>query len=95
LSKYLFFLLAISLLLSQAVFADDLANQLANFGVGLDADITINNETLLASPQVILVDAEIRNPNDEPMSIYLIRQDSDGWKFVNLLGAIARTRKTP
>jgi len=76
-----------------AVFADELANQLADFSVGLDADIAIKNETLLRSPQIIIVDAEIRNPNDEPMTLYLIRQEADGWKFVNLLGAIAPKAK--
>ena len=81
--------LAFILLSSQAVFADDLANQLANFSVGLDADITIRNDTLLASPQIIPVEADIRNPNDEPMSVYLLKQEAGGWHIVNLLGAIA------
>ena len=94
-AKNLFFLAFILLVSSQIVFADELADQLADFSAGLDADIVIRNETLLMSPQIILVDAEIRNPNDAPMSIYLIRQDADGWKFINLLGAIApRTKNT-
>lgn len=93
--KKIFFLAFILLLSSQIAFADELADQLADFGVGLDADITIRNETLLRSPQIILVDAEIRNPNDESMSVYLIRQEQDGWKIINLLGAIApRTKNT-
>ncbi len=91
-TKNLFFL-AFILLSSQIIFADDLANQLADFSAGLDADITIKNETLLKSPQIIIVDAEIRNPNDEPMSVYLIRQEADGWKIINLLGAIAPQTK--
>ena len=91
-AKNLFFL-AFILLSSQIIFADDLANQLSDFSVGLDADITIKNETLLKSPQIIIVDAEIRNPNDEPMSVYLIRQEADGWKIINLLGAIAPRAK--
>ena len=91
-AKNLFFL-AFILLSLHAVFADELANQLADFSVGLDADIAIKNETLLRSPQIIIVDAEIRNPNDEPMTLYLIRQEADGWKFVNLLGAIAPKAK--
>ncbi len=92
-AKNLLFLAFIILLSSHAIFADDLANQLANFSNGLDADIAIKNETLLKSPQVIIVDAEIRNPNDEPMSVYLIRQGADGWKIINLLGAIAPQSK--
>jgi RsiW-degrading membrane proteinase PrsW (M82 family) len=88
------FFLAFILLSSQVAFADELADQLADFGVGLDAEITIRNDTLLSSPQIILVDAEIQNPNDEPMSIYLIRQEADGWKIVNLLGALAPNTKT-
>jgi len=91
-AKNLFFL-AFILLSSQVIFADELANQLADFGAGLDADIAIKNETLLKSPQIIIVDAEIRNPNDEPMSVYLIRQEADGWKIINLLGAIAPRTK--
>ena len=87
-AKNLFFL-AFILLSSQIIFADELANQLADFSLGLDADITIRNETLLRSPQIIMVDAEIRNPNDESMSIYLIRQEAAGWKIINLLGAVA------
>ena len=90
--KKLFFL-AFILLSSQIIFADDLANQLADFSAGLDADITVKNETLLKSPQIIIVEAAIRNPNDEPMSVYLIRQDADGWKIINLLGAIAPQAK--
>ncbi|MCX6771768.1 MAG: PrsW family intramembrane metalloprotease [Candidatus Micrarchaeota archaeon] len=90
--KTLFFL-AFALLSSQVIFADDLANQLADFSNGLDADLSIQNSTFLKSPQIIIVDAEIRNPNDEPMSVYLIRQEADGWKFVNLLGAIAPNAK--
>jgi len=78
---------------SQIIFAEDIANQLADFSVGLDADITIKNETLLRSPQIINVDVEIRNPNDESMSVYLIRQETDGWKIINLLGAIAPKTK--
>ena len=81
--------LAFILLFSHIVLADELATQLADFSAGLDADIAIKNETLLRSPQIIIVDAEIRNPNDEPMSVYLIRQEGDGWRIINLLGAIA------
>jgi len=92
-AKNLFFLAFIILLSSQFVFADDVANQLADFSLGLDADITIKNETLLQSPQIINVDAEIRNPNEESMSIYLIRKEADGWKIINLLGAIAPKTK--
>ena len=91
-AKNLFFL-AFILLSSHAIFADELANQLADFGAGLDADIAIKNETLLKSPQIIIVDVEIRNTNDEPMSVYLIRQEADGWKIINLLGAIAPRTK--
>ena len=91
-AKHLFFL-AFILLSAQVIFADDLANQLADFSAGLDANIDIKNETLLKSPQIIIVDAEIRNPNDEPMSVYLIRQEADGWKIINLLGAIAPQTK--
>jgi RsiW-degrading membrane proteinase PrsW (M82 family) len=80
--------------LSHAAFADELANQLADFSVGLDADIAIKNETLLKSPQIIIVDVDIRNQNDEPMSVYLIRQEADGWKIVNLLGAVAPRTKS-
>ncbi|MFA6907698.1 MAG: PrsW family intramembrane metalloprotease [Candidatus Micrarchaeia archaeon] len=87
------FLLAFALLLSQAAFADSLADQLADFSMGLDASVAVKNETLLQSPQIIIVDAEIRNPNDEPMSVYLIRQEADGWKIINLLGAIAPNAK--
>ena len=84
-----FFLLAIFLLFSHAAFADELANQLANFGSGLDATVLVHNDTLLKSPQIVLVDANIQNPLDEPMSLYLIRQEDDGWKIINLLGALA------
>jgi len=87
------FFLALILAASQLVFADEIANQLADFGSGLDADIFVRNETLARSPQIILVDAEIRNPTSEPMSIYLIRQEEGGWKIVNLLGALAPKSK--
>jgi len=87
------FFLALILAASQIVFADEIANQLADFGSGLDADIFVRNETLARSPQIILVDAEIRNPTSEPMSIYLIRQEEGGWKIVNLLGALAPKSK--
>jgi len=92
--KNLLFVLAFILLSSQVIFADDIANQLADFSAGLDADITIKNETLLQSPQIISVNADIRNPNDEPMSVYLIRQEADGWQIINLLGAIAPKTKS-
>ncbi|MFA6328750.1 MAG: PrsW family intramembrane metalloprotease [Candidatus Micrarchaeia archaeon] len=92
-AKNILFLAFAILLSSQIIFADELADQLADFGTGLNADIAIKNETLLKSPQIIIVDAEIRNPNDDPMSIYLIRQEEDGWKIINLLGAVAPKAK--
>ena len=88
-ARNILFALSLMLLLSQLAFADEIADQLADFGNGLDAKIAIRNETLLRSPQVVLVDADIRNPSDEAMSVYLIRQEEDGWKIVNLLGALA------
>jgi RsiW-degrading membrane proteinase PrsW (M82 family) len=88
------FFLALLLAASQLAFADEFADQLADFGTGLDATVMVRNETLLVSPQVVMVEAEIGNPGDQPMSVYLIRQEGGGWKIVNLLGALAPHSKS-
>jgi protease PrsW len=88
------FFLVLVLAATQLLFADELADRLADFNAGLDADIMIKNETLRSSPQIVIVDAQIGNQNEGPMSLYLIRQDADGWKIVNLLGAAAPHEKT-
>ncbi len=88
------FFLALVLAASQLAFAEQVADQLADFSTGLDATIAIRNETLLVSPQIVIVEAEIGNPNDSPMSVYLIRQEGGGWKIVNLLGALAPKSKS-
>jgi len=86
--------LVLMLAASQLVFADELADRLADFSSGLDATVGIRNETLLRSPQVVMVDVEVRNQNTEPMSIYLLRQGEGGWEIVNLLGALAPSSKS-
>ena len=69
-------LLAVLLLLAAPVFADQMADDLANFNAALDAKITISNDTLKASPQVILVKVAANNPYPTNMPIYVLRANT-------------------
>lgn len=82
-------LLAVLLLLAAPAFADQLADDLANFNAALDAKITVGNETLKTSPQIILVKVVANNPYPTNMPIYVLRQGEAGWEVVKLLGGLA------
>lgn len=64
------------------------ANDLANYGLALDAKIEIGNFTLTESPQTVKVSVVAHNPQESSMPLYVIRKGEAGWEVVGLLGAI-------
>ncbi|VVB98812.1 Protease prsW family protein [uncultured archaeon] len=87
------------LLLCTPIFADELANQLADFSNGLAADIAVQDAPLVQSPQIVTVTISADNPQGEAMPLYVLRQDvaSDGtkqWEVVKLIGALAPMNRT-
>ena len=83
------------LVIASFAHADQLADDLANYNAGLNSEINVSNAAFTASPQSVLVNVMVRNPYQSPLSIYLLRQDSDGWKIVNLIGTLGPHSKNP
>jgi len=79
---------ALLVLLCPLVAADSLADELADFGLALDAEINIDNAPLLSSPQIISVVIAANNPYNSSMPIYALRQSEAGWEVVKLIGAL-------
>lgn len=86
----LFAILPVVLLLIPCVFSQQ-NDSIANFAYGLDADITVANNSLEQSPSVISATIKVRNGEDADFIVYLLAQDSNGvWAAQKILGIVQK-----
>ena len=83
------------LALSPLIFADQLGEQLSRFSAALDANITIANSELVASPQIVFVTITAHNPYAATMPVYVIRNQGYGWEVVKLIGSLPQKSVEP
>lgn len=81
-------LCTVLMLLAAPVFADQVADDLSGYTLGLDATVKIENKTLLKTPDSLMVNITANNPSSTSMPVYLIRQKGDSWEMVRLLGLL-------
>jgi RsiW-degrading membrane proteinase PrsW (M82 family) len=90
LKKFAFALLALFLLFPPIIFSDEIGDKLADFGNALEASVRIENTELRQNPQTITATFDIYNPLEEPMPLYILREDPEkGWQIVKILGGLA------
>ncbi len=75
--------------------ADQLAQELSNYGQALRAEYRMENTNLTATPKIIIVKISAENPSAAPMPIYVLREQDGEWEVVRLLGALPASRTVP
>ncbi|MCX6772769.1 MAG: PrsW family intramembrane metalloprotease [Candidatus Micrarchaeota archaeon] len=93
--RKLFILAVLLLALTPLIFADQLGEQLSRFGALLDANISITNNELMASPQIVFVTITAHNQYSTTMPIYVIRNQGYGWEVVKLVGSLPPNSYAP
>ncbi|MCX8175351.1 MAG: PrsW family intramembrane metalloprotease [Candidatus Micrarchaeota archaeon] len=74
--------------------ADALGAELADFDRALEAYVSLSNDVLVSSPQVITAGILVTNPSESAMPLYLLRQHGKDWEVVRLVGALPPRSKT-